>query len=417
MDVDDDEAQLDRDVETELLPLTAMITKMFGREFVQFIKEKYGSLRKFYETSSATTQCNNVIEKSLGNLTTCWICGYEIDWERDGEKAFAPECEHIFPIAQALFFIGLYTNDIKGNIAFIHKLRLEYAWSHHVCNQIKNDAHFIEHRLDNQYRRWSVSITKIQEFLNDILKRGNTYAGGGDLLKDLIKGDHITQAKWIGNRAIVIRDKCQAIIDTIPEKHENFWILATVSDLALTYQTSGFVPEAIERYATIGKPTQMIHYTEQGVISFYNQWAEYIMKNVTIRMASYLGEPFARYSREGKARRSLKVAELLNNSLIERINRDALRPVYDMIPQNNDKPALFTDVIQYLILSIILQRIYRILNDEDDIKSSVLTSIKTEFSNNITLIANNLTTKGLGRLLDFLNSLLATSLKGASRRR
>jgi hypothetical protein len=417
MDDEYHEAQLDGKVATELLPLTAMITKMFGPEFVQFIKEKFGSLRNFYETSSATTQCNRTVGSLIPNSSLCWICGYDIVVGVPEERAFAPECEHIFPVAQALFFIGLYSNDIKDNANYIEKLKLEYAWAHHVCNQIKSDKHFIEDRVEGPYRRWSVSRVKIQEFLNDILRRGNTYAGGGDMVKNEIKAENITQADWVARQTEVIHRKCYDLIDTIPPGHDNFWILATVSDLALTYQTSGFVPEAIERYRTIGKPTQMLHFTEQGVISFYNQWAEYMMKNVAIRMAEYLGKPIRRYSREEKVYRSLKVSKLLDNSLIEKINRDALRPVYDMIPNNNDKPAQFVNVIHYLTISIILERISRILNDEDDIKNPTLIKIKTEFSNNIKLIADDLTTKGLGRLLEFLNGLLSTTLKGASRKR
>ena len=158
------------DVETELKPLTDMITTMFGSDFVDYLKETHGNIRGFYETSTAITQCNNVTGPVVRNRTPCWICGFIIPPTPGPEHGFAPECEHVFPIAQALFFIGLYTSDAKDNETYKQKLRLEYDWAHRVCNQIKNDSHFIDHSISRPDGRWSVNRTKITAFLNKILK-------------------------------------------------------------------------------------------------------------------------------------------------------------------------------------------------------------------------------------------------------
>jgi hypothetical protein len=233
-------------VEIELLPLTRMVARMFGNDFVDFVRERYGNVRKFYETSSATTQCHNTIGRLLPNISTCWICGFGIpDTKGNPQHAFSPECEHIFPIAQAIFFIGVYTNEIKSNPAYIEKLKLEYAWSHRVCNQIKNDAHFIEHDIEAADGRWSINIDKIKAFLNDILDRGNLYGGGAVMLLEQIKIARSTREKWIDKQSGFIYQKCKAILDTIEPKDENLWLLTTVSDLTYAYENSGFKPEII----------------------------------------------------------------------------------------------------------------------------------------------------------------------------
>jgi hypothetical protein len=418
MEVEDD-VQPNDQVEIELLPLTRMIARMFGNDFVDFVREKYGNVRKFYETSSATTQCHNTIGRLLPNISTCWICGFGIpDTKGNTQHGFSPECEHIFPIAQAIFFIGVYTNEIKANPAYIEKLKLEYAWSHRVCNQIKNDAHFIEHDIEAANGRWSINIDKIKAFLNDILDRGNLYGRGADLLKEQIQKARSTREKWIDNQSGIIYQKCKAILDTIEPKDENLWLLTTVSDLTYAYENSGFKPEIIPPSDTIAVPGQMVAPTMLQINDFYTTWAKYMMKIVQKFMIAYLGERIRRYTSEEKALRSEKVLAVLKDAeLISKIQQEILLQVYNSIPNNPNKQARFVEAIYYLILSVISERMGRIFTDPDDSKSNALRSLDSDLRKNLEAIREIWNTRGLQDGIDTLNGILATSLKGASRRR
>ena len=416
MDIDDE--QTTDPVEIELLPLTRMVARMFGDDFVDFVKKEYGSVRKFYETSSATTQCNRTVGSLLPNKSKCWICGYNILGGLGPEHPFSPECEHVFPIAQAIFFIGIYTNDIKYNTAYIDKLKLEYAWSHRVCNQIKNDAHFIEHDIEAADGRWSINIDKIKAFLNDILRRGDTYQGGAELLKQQIRNAGTTKENWVDTQSKVIYKKCKTILDTIEPKNENIWLLTTVSDLTHAYENSGFKPEIIAPSETIATSSGMVVATPLQIISVYTALAKYIMKIVQKFMISYLAERIRRYTPEEKALRSNKVLAVLKNAeLISKIRQEHLPQIYNGIPNNPNKQARFIEAIQYLILSVIFERMGRIFTDPEDSNSGSLHSLGSDLRKNMEAIKEIWTEKGLANGINTLNGILTTSLRGASRKR
>ena len=404
-------------VPTELLPLTEMVSKMFTPEFVEFIKKEYGGVRNFYETSTAITQCNNTIRPVVPNQSKCWICGYGIPLKSNPLYGFAPECEHIFPIAQALFFIGLYTSDVKDNPAYVDKLKLEYEWSHRVCNQIKNDAHFIEYDIKNPKGRWQVNTDKIKAFLNDILKRGNKYGRGADLLKLQIRKDGISTDTWIGRQTPLIYQKCIAIISQIPRKNENFWILATVSDLALAYQNSGFEPEIIEPYVPIAQSGRVAVLNHTEIVRIYSVWSKYIMDNVHMFMVAYLAErPPRRLTPDEKAQRSQKALALLDESLIRKASTD-LVTVYYSLPNDANKGVRFIEAILYVIESILLERMTRIFTDAADKDSQSLNNLGSELRRNIQASMTAWQTNGLQNGLDQLNLFLSRDLKGASRKR
>jgi len=397
-----------------------MISKMFTREFVDFIKEKYGSVRKFYETSNATTQCNNTITPVVRNVTKCWICDFVIPSTDNTLEPFYPECEHIFPVAQAIFFIGLYNNEIKDNSVFVKKLELEYAWAHRVCNQIKSDTHFIVNNTENPDRRWEIDDNKIRDFLNDILSRGNKYQGGANWLKEQMRINGISREKWINDQSVKINIKCQAILDTIPPKYDNLWMLTTVSDLALLYQNSGFVPEIISPYNMIAQPRGLVEFNAQEVIDLYTTLAKYVMKNVEKFMISYLAERIGGRSTplQEKVIRSSKANEMLKNAeLISKIRQNHMAEIYNIIPNDTNKQARFIEAIQYLILSVILERLNRIFRDPSDRNSGPLQSLHSKFDIHIRALRDIYNNNNLHGQLGVLDRILATSLQGASRRR
>ena len=112
--------------------------------------------RKWWERSSAQTQCANAI----GNLNQqqdpkCYICGFPII---QGEPT--AECEHILPVYKAAMYLTLYNDHYKkimekGNDNFksltpeekkiFTEISMEYAWAHKCCNQKKSDNDFIKY--------------------------------------------------------------------------------------------------------------------------------------------------------------------------------------------------------------------------------------------------------------------------------
>ena len=209
-------------------------------------------------------------------------------------------------------------------------------------------------------------------------------------------------------------------MNTIRPGNENFWTLVTVSDLALAYQESGFVPEVIEPYATISKPAGAVAPTQQEVIRFYANWAEYILNDVRILMTSYLTErpPYhPRHTPEEKAKRAYKVLTLLDKSLISRINQEALWVVYNNITEGPDKQVRFVEAVRYLVVSVIFYRMNDIFTDKEDSNSPSLSYLKSEIDRIIETITDIWNQNGLQDGIKFLDRILETRLKGASRRR
>ena len=108
--------------------------------------------RKWWERSSAVTQCGNALTDPLSyGTTTCYICGIVINEEA--------ECEHILPVYKASLYLTLYRDEYNAIMkkskngepltpeeARISKeIEMEYAWSHRCCNQKKGETDFIEY--------------------------------------------------------------------------------------------------------------------------------------------------------------------------------------------------------------------------------------------------------------------------------
>lgn len=117
--------------------LTELSKVLFGEGAISSLKHKGYPIRNIWEISDPTTQCRNVIGK-VGAGSKCWICGLSIV-ESKSHTGFQPECEHILPIAQAVFFLSLYktNSSTEADDRVMHTL--EYAWAHNVCNQEKSD--------------------------------------------------------------------------------------------------------------------------------------------------------------------------------------------------------------------------------------------------------------------------------------
>jgi hypothetical protein len=126
----------------------------FGTERIALWITRKGTVRKIFEQEDPEDQCNGTIGEA--GVRPCWICGMDIDpAETHPTKAqiaagkttnpFAPECEHILPIAQAAIFIDLFKRTpegISGDRSYIYEL--EYDWAHSACNQTKSDEVYVD---------------------------------------------------------------------------------------------------------------------------------------------------------------------------------------------------------------------------------------------------------------------------------
>jgi hypothetical protein len=188
-----------------LIGLTDLITKYSDTSTVECLKREYGSLRDFFETSSPTTQCANTIRGVQPNNTTCWICGTKITGF-PGAGAFktlelSPECEHVFPIAQALCFAGLYESQLYKQIAeekgmneadaYREGVTYEYQWAHRICNQIKNDTHFI----DYNGKAFTIKDDLLETFLTD-LQTTSKFGGGANLMRYIKQELNLNPDQW-----------------------------------------------------------------------------------------------------------------------------------------------------------------------------------------------------------------------------
>lgn len=195
--------------------------------------KRQGTLRSLFERSSATTQCNNTVGNQIPS-SMCWICNTPIAAANQGFMNTA-ECEHVFPVMQALCFTGLYTSGIyetlkdqedkngktRGDL-YKQELYREYRWAHKICNQIKSDAHFVVIKNDDTF---GIDEELIKALLNKILatpkygeKKG---VPGGPKLWEYINKFHsgkaldkktaLTRAIWVNQQASIIKKVCEEI--------------------------------------------------------------------------------------------------------------------------------------------------------------------------------------------------------------
>lgn len=163
----------------------------------EFPENKFITARDWWEPSSPTTQCGNVIGK-WNNNTLCYICGLKlID---DNVNEFPPECEHILPVYQGSLLLELYKASVdKKNISPEHKL--EYAWSHRCCNQIKSDTSFLTTKRKGKDEVFALHYNNTKNILNTIYKGDRSYC---QILKNKI--NKINKNSWINERTISIGD-------------------------------------------------------------------------------------------------------------------------------------------------------------------------------------------------------------------
>jgi len=231
--------------------LTVMAKYIFGnaavKAFMEGIKNDKGEwvirprkIRDVWELTDETVQCNNVIgEWKMG--TDCWICGYvthasskrqkreSIGGAGDkrkrepGEEAtgLEPSCEHILPIAQARFFLDLYNPSTVPSPQLKEVRKLEYAWAHRYCNEIKGSNQYIKNVGTDQDPVWGVDEDVIQDDLDKIytgLRNPSFYSNyeqGKNILLEKIGSSNSAKKWWIQTRKTEMGKRMQPIVDHI----------------------------------------------------------------------------------------------------------------------------------------------------------------------------------------------------------
>ena len=106
----------------------------------------------------------------------CYICGCQFVKKDVGGKFSSPECEHILPFADALWYFGIAKSADHGQDVY-ETLAAEYAYAHKVCNGLAKQAYkVIRYDINkNKYIPHYDNFEKIAEIIWD-----NICAGGTD---------------------------------------------------------------------------------------------------------------------------------------------------------------------------------------------------------------------------------------------
>jgi hypothetical protein len=200
----------------ELRSLDKFATALYGEVGVAQIKKAYGNqgaIRKFFENYSGD-QCQGALQKTnpfIPGKSLCWICGFVIPDVPPG-TGFSMECEHVLPIAQAVFFIDLYRGKHTPQ-SVVRLVQAEYDWAHRVCNQIKNDTHFLRIAGDGANKKWQVCHPDVRvAFLKDLVDRSKLYFKAPGDQENLLLNS-IKDSGWFKERAIAISVRIREVLE------------------------------------------------------------------------------------------------------------------------------------------------------------------------------------------------------------
>jgi hypothetical protein len=207
--------------------LTDLVTQVSDISTVECLKKNFkDKLRDAFEISTPQVQCANTIGPPVFDETPCWICGFPIPSNNAATTAeLSPECEHVFPVAQALCFTGLYESQMFKRLqddprlptgsmaeAYVAGVRLEYDWAHRICNQVKKDTHFVDYDGTN----FIINPERINVFLNSILTT-QSYGTGAAFARYISAGvgqsEAVWRPQWIAIRTAAIQARCQELLN------------------------------------------------------------------------------------------------------------------------------------------------------------------------------------------------------------
>lgn len=280
-----------------LRSFTALIEKYSDKSTIECLVSRYGTLRDFFETSSPTTQCANTIRGVQPNNTMCWICGTKITGYPGAGQFSAlelqPECEHVFPIAQALCFAGLYDSQLFKQIAeqegktaaeaYRVGVSYEYQWAHRICNQVKNDTHYI--RFDGN--TFSIDDDLLDSFLQS-LQTTRKYGGGNLLMKWVQQERNLSPAQWLAEAKTNMKLISERLINFAntsglsPEQHAKVTLMAVRSYIATSPECAGAVERIPDAVSIRGGPgAQLSLLTMSAPVETAKHFIASVTENVT----------------------------------------------------------------------------------------------------------------------------------------
>jgi hypothetical protein len=250
--------------DTMLKPLTEMVTAYSDVSTAECLKNHYGAVRNYFEVSTPVTQCANTVKKVNPTSSQCWICMTPIVHAQQNTDQFrnlelSPECEHVFPVAQALCFAGLYETQLFNELAdeeqkrgknptqsrvdgYITGVTLEYQWAHRICNQVKNDSHFITYSPE---RGFAIEESPITDFLTK-LKTTNSYGTGATFVKYILKvSGYKTIQAWEDKARKNMYNVSSTLLkyaqrsELTPEQHARVTLMSIRSFIALSSNCGG----------------------------------------------------------------------------------------------------------------------------------------------------------------------------------
>ena len=271
-----------KQAELMLEDINTLIHSCMGKTVVDCLQGS-GTLRDAFEKANPQQQCNNTIGPVTWGVTPCWICGSPIpDMGNEEERVhgirgrpvsdkrkhpLSPECEHVFPIAQALCFTGLYEHELFTEMqkttagkeqAYTEGLKKEYRWAHRICNQVKNDTHFIKIEggaftyNDDTARTLLAGILASTEYQWPPLpnaRRGEVdrfqgqHIPGGRIITAHLGGPRTVA--WANERIRDIGLQVNPILDIVRSKEPHVHAQETVKDFQAYAILKGCVPKAV----------------------------------------------------------------------------------------------------------------------------------------------------------------------------
>jgi hypothetical protein len=318
-----------------LSELTDLVRRYSDDSTIRCLTKTYGSLRDFFETSTPTTQCANTVRNVVPNTTTCWICGTRITGY-PGAGPFKglelqPECEHVFPIAQALVFSGLYEAQLFKQIqeregttaaeAYRRGVTYEYKWAHRICNQVKNDTHYISHTKTSGV--FSIDLGKVNDFLTRLQTTPNY--GGGRLLMQWIQQERkMTPDVWRAAAGQEIVNTSQALLayantsGLTPQQHMKVTLMCVRSYIATSKECAGAteqIPDYVTKTGTPGPGRPLTAATMSAPV----EAAKHFIAAVSEQMTGVVQLSVGRLGRQISAKdRALFITQLPDAGLVLR---------------------------------------------------------------------------------------------------
>lgn len=202
-----------------------VVLKIFGEELGEklALAAGYGKrkdYRSVLEPTGAVTQCERSGHPFVPGMP-CYLCGLPIPDKgllKGSEDELYVECEHIFPVTEARWFLDLFMTTRPPTDPWTKRaIELEYDQAHRVCNQAKSNFSFIKE--DPVTGNPIVNRVGIQKVLKNIQIRAREHIGdyANKQLDDLMK----QIANTILTRSDEIEKRVQILINHI-KSNPNF---------------------------------------------------------------------------------------------------------------------------------------------------------------------------------------------------